>query len=294
MIQRYFSLLAGLLLAAPTLAQQKPLAQRTADHACSCIGTQVPTDTVLARLDKCLPQALTSVTSDGWAADGNAISTVEGMTSTLRQSRELLISSCPPVRNALVTRKTEEQYQLSAVPAARQAYEQGATLLKQKQYAQALPLFLQAAKQDPKFVMALDNAAICYRQTKDLKKAAAFYTKSLAVFPEGHLALLNMAVVQSMLEKPTEARSYYEQLRFVAPYNPEGYFGAGRLALLRQDFPQAMANLFAAHRLYVDQESPYLDDSSSMVSLLYKAMKEKGQLDQFRTTAKEYHLTINE
>lgn len=294
MLPRLLPLVASLWLTTPLFAQQKSLAQRAADKTCACIGRGVAADSLLARRDKCLPRAVGEIVAEGWAADQKVLGTVEGMTATVRQSKELLTASCAPVRHAEITRKTTAQYQVSAVPAARQAYQQGTELLTQKHYSEALALFLQAVKQDPGFVMALDHAAICYRQTQDLKKAASYYTKSLAVFPEGHVALLNMAVVQTLLEKPAEARRYYEQLRYVAPYNPEGYYGAGKIALLTQDFTAAMTNLFTAHRLYVEQESPYLNDSNTMLSLLYKGMKEKGQLDQFRATAKEFNLTIQD
>ncbi|WP_167855591.1 tetratricopeptide repeat protein [Hymenobacter fodinae] len=231
---------------------------------------------------------------EGDKAEAKALDTVEGIKGTISQAQELLVSNCPAVRDALIQQKTAKFYATSTVPAARKAYLKGEQLLIKKQYTEALPLFLQAAKQDPQFVKALDDAAVCYRQTQDLAQAATYYEKSMAIFPEGDLALLNMAVVKSLQEKTDEARTYYDKLRYFHPYNPEGYFGAGKLAVLRGDFPVAMQNLFTAHRLYVEEKSPYLSDSNRMLSLLYGEMKKKNQLDLFRSTAKEYNLQIDE
>ncbi|SNC61075.1 Tetratricopeptide repeat-containing protein [Hymenobacter gelipurpurascens] len=286
--------LLGLLLTVPAMAQQATLPQRLADKACDCIGQPAVPDSALTRLEKCLPQAFASVVKEGGGADAKVMNTVEGIRGSMRQAQELLGQSCPAVRNAVVQQKQTKFYATSSVASAAVAYQAGSDLLVKKQYAAALPHFLTAIKRDPQFVKALDDAAVCYRQTKDLKKAEAYYEKSLSVFPEGNLALLNMAVVKTLQHKDDDARTYYEKLRFFHPYDPEGYFGAGKMALLRRDFPQAMQNLFSAHRLYVEQESPYLSDSNRLLTVLYSAMKEQNQLDLFRSTAKEYNLNISE
>ncbi|NVO32688.1 tetratricopeptide repeat protein [Hymenobacter lapidiphilus] len=283
---------AILLATSPLAAQTATLPQLAAEKLCACIGEVPQPDSVANRLQRCLPQALTKAAIQQGGLE--AIGTVEGMKGALLKTQELATASCPPVRNAYVVQRTEHSYASSNIAAAQKAYDAGTALLEKQQYQQALPLFLKALKLDRKFVKAHDHAAICYRQLQDFKKAADYYAKSLAIFPEDDLALLNMAVVQNRLEKPDEARGYFEKLRYFHPYNPEGYFGAGKMALVASDFPAALDNLFQAHRLYTQQESPYLADSNKLISLLYGAMKENNQLDLFRNRAQQYNFEIKE
>ncbi|SET47760.1 Flp pilus assembly protein TadD, contains TPR repeats [Hymenobacter actinosclerus] len=284
--------LVALLAAGPLVAQTTSLPQLAAEKLCACVGEAPQPDSATARLQRCLPQALTDAAIQQGSLQ--AIGTVEGMQSALLKTRELATASCPPLRNAYVAQRTGQFYAPSNVAAAQQAYDTGTGLLEQQKYKEALPLFLQAIKLDRQFVKAHDHAAICYRKLQDFKKAATYYEKSLVIFPEGDLALLNMAVVQNLLEKPNAARTYFEKLRFFHPYNPEGYFGIGKMALVAGEFPAALDNLFRAHRLYTEQESPYVADSNKLIGLLYNSMKEKDQLALFRSKAQEYHFDIQE
>ncbi|NVO85809.1 tetratricopeptide repeat protein [Hymenobacter terrestris] len=281
-----------LLAAGPLAAQTATLPQLAAEKLCACIGEGTQPNSVATRLQQCLSQALTEAAVQQGSLE--AIGTVEDIQNAGLKTRELATASCPPVRNAYVVQRTERFYAPSSVAAAQKEYDAGTALLEKQQYKQALPFFLKALKLDRQFVKAHDHAAICYRQLQDFKKTADYYAKSLAIFPEGELALLNMAVVQNRLEKPDEARAYFEKLRFFHPYNPEGYFGAGKMALVASDFPAALDNLFQAHRLYTQQESPYLADSNKLISLLYGAMKKNNQLDLFRSRAQQYNFEIKE
>lgn len=283
---------AAFLLAGPLAAQKNTVPQLAAEKLCACIGETSQPDSAAARMQRCMPRAIADAALQ--LDNLKVMNTVEGIQGTMLKTRELAVKTCPPARNAYVAQRSKLLYAASNTPVAQQAYSAGTELLEKQHYQEALPLFLRAIKLDPQFVKAYDHAAICYRQTKNLKKAATYYEKSLALFPEGDLALLNMAVVQSLQEKPAEARTYFDKLRFFHPYNPEGYFGVGKMALLAGEFPAALDNLFQAHRLYAEQDSPYLADSNKMIGLLYGAMKEKNQLDLFRSKAQQYHFNIQE
>lgn len=283
---------AAFLLAGPLAAQKNTVPQLAAEKLCACIGETSQPDSAAARLQRCMPRAVADAALQ--LDNMRIMGTVEGIQGTMLETRKLAVASCPPVRNAFVSQRTQHFYAPSATAAAQQAYEAGTTLLEKQQFREALPFFLQAIKHDRQFVKAYDHAAICYRQINDFKKAAAYYEKSLDLFPEGDLALLNMAVVQNLLKKPAEARSYFDKLRFFHPYNPEGYFGVGKMALLASDFSSALDNLFQAHRLYEEQKSPYLTDSNKMIRLVYGVMKEHGQLALFQSKAQQYHFEIEE
>jgi tetratricopeptide (TPR) repeat protein len=283
---------AAFLLAGPLAAQKNTVPELAAEKLCACIGESSQPDSAVARLQRCMPRAIADAALQ--LDNMRVMNTVEGIQGTMLKTRELAVKACPPVRNAYVAQRSKLLYAASAIPAAQQTYEEGTKLLEKQQYQEALPLFLQALRLDNRFVKAYDHAAICYRQLQEYKKAATYYEKSLALFPEGDLALLNMAVVQGLQEKPNEARSTFQKLCFYHPYNPEGYFGVGKMALLAGEFPAALDNLFQAHHLYVEQDSPYLADSNKMIGLLYSAMKEKNQLDLFRRKAQQYHFNIQE
>lgn len=291
-MKRILIAVAALLLAGPLAAQKNTISELAAEKLCACIGETSQPDSAAARMQRCMPRAVADAALQ--LDNMRIMGTVEGIQGTMLETRKLAVASCPPVRNAFVAQRTQRFYSSSATVAAQQAYATGTTLLEKQHFQEALTFFLEAIKHDRQFVKAYDHAAICYRQTNNLKKAAAYYEKSLNLFPEGDLALLNMAVVQSLLGKPTEARTYFDKLRFFHPYNPEGYFGVGKMALLANDFPAALDNLFQAHRLYEEQKSPYLADSNKLISLLYGVMKEKDQLALFRSKAQEYHFTIQE
>ena len=67
----------------------------------------------------------------------------------------------------------------------------------------------------------------------------------------------------------------------------------GKLALLKEDHELAMTNLFKVHRLYVDTDSPYVEDSKKLLTMLYVQMKKANKTEEFLRRAKEYNITFN-
>jgi tetratricopeptide (TPR) repeat protein len=299
---KYLLTLAGCLLAIPVLHAQST-ADKVAARTCDCLG-QVPADSLQQRLRRCAPLAMSQVLRDGTAADKQMISTVEGIQGTYQRLYQLLPTMCPAVEKLTAggpltapepvgQEKKDKYYHLSASREANQYYEAGNELLKKKSYKAALKQFEKAVAADPQFVYALDHVAICHRQLGQYDQAAAAYDRSLAIYPEGDVALLNQAVVYSLKQDWPNARKYYGLLQQYHPTNPEGYFGLGKLALLSEDHEAAMTNLFKVHRLYVDASSPYVADSQKLLVMLYGQMSKAGKTDLFLSRAKQYNINFD-
>lgn len=294
---------AGCLLAFSVQAQS--LADKIAASTCACLGQLANADTLQQRLQRCAPLAMTEALASASEADKKTLSTVEGVQGTFQRVSQLLPSMCPAIQQLAAdapksagkesaAKEKEEQYeQLSASAEANQRYKAGNALLKKKDYKAALKQFEKAVALDPQFVFALDHVAICHRQLGHYDDALAAYDRSLAIYPEGNTALLNKAVVYSLKQDWDNARKTYALLQRYHPDDPEGYFGLGKLALLSEDHELAMTNLFKVHRLYVDTDSPYIEDSKKLLTMLYGQMQKANKTDEFLRRAKEYNITFN-
>lgn len=55
-------------------------------------------------------------------------------------------------------------------------------------------------KLDNNFVYAIDHIAVCYRRLGEYKTAIKYYNKSLDIFPEGDIAIMNIAATYSFIK----------------------------------------------------------------------------------------------
>jgi tetratricopeptide (TPR) repeat protein len=134
--------------------------------------------------------------------------------------------------------------------------------------------------------------AISYRRQNNYKSAIVYYKKSLDIFPEGDVALLNIAVCYSFLLDKANTMKYYNQIKYLYPDNPEGYYGAAKVLFINADYESALDNLFISHRIYSENKSALSNDSQKLIELFYSKLKELNQLDLFESKAKEYGITI--
>ena len=139
---------------------------------------------------------------------------------------------------------------------------------------------------------AIDHLAISFRKQGNYKSAIKYYKESLEIFPEGHLALLNIAVCYSAIRDNEASIGSYEKLKFYYPKDPEGYFGLARMQFMNEDYENGLDNLFIAHRIYVETDSDYQKDSSGLISLFSEKLTELGKSDLVEKKAKEHNMNI--
>ena len=168
-----------------------------------------------------------------------------------------------------------------------------ADLLEDQKYKLAIEGFEMSIKHDKNFVKAYDNIAICYRQLNDFDKAIKYYKKSLDIYPEGDVALMNMGVIYSKKSDFKTSIEYYKKLIKFHPKNAEGYFGAGKNYFLIKDYENALNNIFTAHRIYLEDQSDYIKDTEMIIGTMYKILESENKVDLFNKIAEKNNIAIN-
>ncbi|MNL23385.1 photosystem I assembly protein Ycf3 [compost metagenome] len=164
--------------------------------------------------------------------------------------------------------------------------------MKANNYKMAIEGLQLSLKEDPNFVLALDDIAVCYRQLNDLDNAIKYYKKSLDIFPEGDLALMNIGVIYTLKSDFKTAIEYYEKLIKFQPNNAEGYFGAGKNYFVLNDDEKALDNIFMAHVIYTNEKSEYVKDSEQLLGAIYQKMKSENKEDLFKKIAEKNNVKI--
>jgi len=277
-----------LIIFCPALSNAQERVTRAQQLTCGCLDSlkALPFKT---RSDSCFSKSIAQalLESKGFP------STVDFMKSFITDVKKAVYANCPDFRQTY----NEEEYKnfesLSSNEKANELYRSGNKLLTAEKYDEAIPFFEKALKADSKFLFAADNLAICYRKKKDYNTALKYYQQSLEIFPAANLALLNAAVVYTLNNNDDEALKHYAKLKYYYPKDPEGYFGVAKMSILAGKYEDALDNAFTAHLLYVDAKSPYINDSNTLVTYIYKQMKEKNMLELFNSKAKQYNITVN-
>ncbi|MBL4663695.1 MAG: tetratricopeptide repeat protein, partial [Flavobacteriaceae bacterium] len=149
-------------------------------------------------------------------------------------------------------------------------------------------------KKDRNFAYAYDMVGISYRRMNDYKKALKYYNKSLKLDPKGRMPLLNKPIAYALMEDYQSSIEGYLEFIDVFPDDPEGFYGIGRIYHVLGDYENALDNMMKSYVLYNEIESPYARDAEANLSLFYKELKEKNQLDLFTRLAKKYKIEIGE
>lgn len=125
-----------------------------------------------------------------------------------------------------------------------------------------------------------------------MKKALKQYNKSLAIFPEGNLALTNAAVIHSLNENYEDAAELYRRLIFYYPDNPEGYFGLGKVYYLMKVYEKALDNIFHVHRMYLELDSDYVADSQKLIDIIVSDLRRMNMIEMVEQKAKEHNIKM--
>ena len=227
------------------------------------------------------------------------VNTDENSPSHQRHYRELeiwLMDSCAAIRQLLSSNEDKDkEIGASKDPKAAKYYNEGLNFLNKDDYAGALPYFKKAVEQDPKFVYALDNLAICYRRTNELDKALDYYNRSLAINPNGHTPIQNMPVIYELKKDYDKAIEGYKKMITLMPEDPEGYYGCGRILIgYKEKLEEGLDYMCKAYNIYSEAKSPYRQDAVTQISFVYGKMKKDGKEDKFKKILADNHIQMGE
>ncbi|MNQ62977.1 photosystem I assembly protein Ycf3 [compost metagenome] len=221
-----------------------------------------------------------------------SINTVDGIKNIIQKVSDAVIKKCPKLLPQEPEDKTTIFYADSKNEKAQNSYIIAKDFMKANNYKMAIEGLQLSLKEDPNFVLALDDIAVCYRQLNDLDNAIKYYKKSLDIFPEGDLALMNIGVIYTLKSDFKTAIEYYEKLIKFQPNNAEGYFGAGKNYFVLNDDEKALDNIFMAHVIYTNEKSEYVKDSEQLLGAIYQKMKSENKEDLFKKIAEKNNVKI--
>ena len=272
-------------------ANSQTVEEKIATKTCICL--QKISNSTEKQYSECLATSLAEVIADEKDAKiRETINTVEGITGMLQKSDELVAKNCPTLNPKKAVKKSEAFYASSKNESAQSKYNLAKDLMRDKKYKLAIDGFQLSLKEDPNFVLALDDIAVCYRQLNDYDNAIKYYKKSLSVFPEGDYALMNIGVVYTLKSDFKTAIEYYEKLIKYQPDNAEGYFGVGKNYLALNEDEKALDQIFKAHRIYTSDKSEYVKDTETLMGAIYQKMKKENKEEAFKRIAAENNINI--
>lgn len=274
----------------PSLYAQS-IEEKIATKACDCLSKSSGITEEIFR--DCLTSSMSDIIlTDNDPKVRESFNTVDGIQSMILKAQDAVVKECPKFIPEAPEDKSAVFYANSKNKNAQNAYTIAKDFMRDKNYKMAIESLQLSLKEDPNFVIALDDIAVCYRQLGDFDNAIMYYKKSLDIFPEGDLALMNIGVVYSLKSDFKTSISYYEKLIKYQPNNAEGYFGAGKNYLLLNDDEKALDNIFIAHIIYSNEKSEYLKDSEQFLGTLYQKMKSENKEDIFKKIAAKNNVKL--
>ncbi len=265
--------------------------EKIAAKACECLEKSSKITEDVFR--NCLTQPMGElILTDKDPKVRESINTVEGIQGMILRVQGVIAKKCPNLIPEINQNKDDVFYSESKNKNAQNSYTIAKDLMRQNNHKMAIENFQLAIKEDPTFVLALDDMGVCYRQLNDYDNAIKYYSKSLEIYPEGNFALMNIGVVYTLKSDYKTAISYYEKLIQYHPDNAEGYFGAGKNYFMLKDDEKALDNLFIAHIIYTNEKSDYVKDSEQLIGALYQKMKSENKEDLFKKIAAKNNINL--
>lgn len=207
---------------------------------------------------------------------------------------EHLLRNCARMQQLMTTENRQSEVSVSDKEAALKLYDDGMDVYRAKDYKGAIVKFKKAIKKDRNFAYAYDMVGISYRRLDDYKNALKYYNKSIKLDPEGRMPLMNIPIAYALMKDYEKSIDGYLKFIEVFPDDPEGFYGIGRIYHIQGDYEKALDNMMKSYVMYNEIESPYARDAESNLSLFYRELKEKDQLDLFTRMAKKHKIEIGE
>lgn len=286
------TLLFFLTISSFSIIQAQTIEEKIAAKACECLKKESKITEEIYR--NCITNSMAElVMKEKDQKVRESINTVDGIKNMIVNSEAIVSKKCPDLVPSLVETKEDVFYGKSKNKKAQNFYIIGQDFMNQNNYKLAVESFQLALKEDPDFVLALDDIAVSYRQLGDYENAIKHYKRSLEIYPEGNFALMNIGVVYTLKSDYKTAIGYYEKLIEYHPDNAEGYFGAGKNYFMMKDDEKALDNIFMAHRIYSNENSDYVKDSETLLSAIYQKMKSENKEDLFKKIADKNNVKID-
>ena len=159
-------------------------------------------------------------------------------------------------------------------------------------YKGAAKLYEKSIKEDPKFVEAYDNCAVCYRRLGDFKNAIEYYKKSIELYPQGKMAHQNLGLVYGIQKKYDESIAEYQEVQKIDSMDPEGYYGTIQVYINKGDYKSAVKSATKTMEIYQATNSPYLGEGQYLLGVSYFYDGDKENAKTYLQLAKKSGMKI--
>jgi tetratricopeptide (TPR) repeat protein len=193
-----------------------------------------------------------------------------------------LMENCSRLRT-LVNVAESKQDAMTKNDAALNFYNKAIEASEKQDWKEAIKNYRLALEKDPKFTYAWDNMGVCYRRIEEYDNALNAYKKSLEIDPKGKMPLQNIAMTYIYKKEYQKAIDAYLALDKVHSGDAEVYYGIGQIYYeYLKDNEKSLDYMAKAYNIYTDQKSPYRTDAETIISYIYKKMKDEGKSDKFK------------
>lgn len=257
----------------------------------SCIESAISVNQMLTKLKAVLEQSKKdSIAAIGKKEEKREYNVVINDREGYDDLEEQLLRTCSTMKRIMTTSNEVSEVSISDKKSAKKAYDAGMENYRGKNMPAAIKQFKKAVRKDPSFAFAWDMLGISYRKNEQYDLAIKAYDKSIALDPKGRMPLMNLPIAYSLKGDIDKAIEGYIKLNHIFPDDPEGHYGIGRMYHAKGDYTAALESMVQALKGYNKINSPYAQDAEANLGLYYRELKERGQLDIWKTFAKKYDI----
>lgn len=291
-------------------ADNEAAIKKLSDNACECareISTFQVKDSIISQINSCISaeimkDQMTKLLGNLQKAEEDSAETKSDTVKertikiyakqNFEEIQAYMLKNCPSVKTLMSAYDVKGKKSMSTNKKALEYYQEGQDYSAREQYDLAIVSYNKAVKKDPEFAFAWDNLGISYRKRGNFKEAIKCYEKSLEIDPNGAVPLQSMAVAYGLMNDFKKSAEVYDRFIKLHPEDPEGYFGSGRASYLAGDYSKGVDNMFKAYKIYLETESPYVNDAQQVLASFYTDLKEKGKFEIFEEAAKNNGINI--
>lgn len=130
--------------------------------------------------------------------------------------------------------------------AAVEVYNSGVQLMTQKKYPEAIPLFENATKLSPRFILPWHNLGFCHQQLRNYAEAVKAASEALKLDRDFYVAYGVRAHSHYELRKYDEAIQDRTEMIRLKPDSADQYYNRGLGYFMKKDLPKAIEDMSAA------------------------------------------------